>query len=115
MKKLFFLIMLLPITLFAQTKVDISKLDIKLNSEDSIRLQKQLEIKIFRQLEIEARYNKLTSYPKIKSTPQKTKKKYSRRDILKAIFLGCQFPWETDEQYKLRKEVERLPACQPFK
>lgn len=35
--------------------------------------------------------------------------------ILKAIFLGGKFPWETEEEYKVRLQVSKLPATQPSK
>lgn len=35
--------------------------------------------------------------------------------IVKAIFLGGKFPWESEAQYKLRLEVSTWPAAQPYK
>lgn len=35
--------------------------------------------------------------------------------ILKAVFLGGKFPWETKEEYKNRLQISGLPATQPFK
>lgn len=35
--------------------------------------------------------------------------------IVKAIFLGGKFPWESETQYKLRLEVSTWPAAQPYK
>lgn len=35
--------------------------------------------------------------------------------ILKAIFLGGKFPWETDEEYRFRLEMSTWPASQPSK
>jgi len=37
------------------------------------------------------------------------------KQVLKAVFLGGKFPWETTEQYRLRKQMECTPSGQPFK
>lgn len=35
--------------------------------------------------------------------------------VLKAIFLGGKFPWETKEEYRTRLEISAWPATQPSK
>lgn len=63
------------------------------------------------------------SAPKAKSAakqaPGQTAKKAAPQkeeaSLLKAIFLGGRFPGETEEQYKVRRQVQASPAGQPFK
>ena len=38
-----------------------------------------------------------------------------RKQILKAIFLGGKFPWESEEDYKLRLQLKTTPQGQPTK
>ena len=35
--------------------------------------------------------------------------------VLKAVFLGGKFPWETKEEYRVRLEISAWPATQPSK
>lgn len=35
--------------------------------------------------------------------------------VLKAIFLGGKFPWETKEEYRVRLEISAWPSTQPSK
>lgn len=120
-----------PITLLAQSRGDriVGNYGFKVNSVktekpkvDSTTLQKNLEHKIFRQLELNAHYQKipLIEDDRVVKAKELTKEhcnnnKCTFKQVLKAIFLGGKFPWETQEQYILRKQVECTPAGQPFK
>ena len=132
MKKIIIITLLIaPITLLAQSRGDrvvgtygfkVSTVKTEKPKVDSVALQKQLERKIFRQLELNARYQKipLIEDNRIVKAKELTKEhcndnKCTFKQVLKAIFLGGKFPWETQEQYVLRKQIECTPAGQPFK
>lgn len=38
-----------------------------------------------------------------------------KASLFKAVFLGGRYPWETEEDYRVRQSVRGLPATQPFK
>ena len=132
MKKIIIITLLIaPITLLAQSRGDrivgtygfkVSTVKTEKPKVDSVSLQKHLERKIFRQLELNARYQKipLIEDNRIVKAKELTKEhcndnKCTFKQVLKAIFLGGKFPWETQEQYVLRKQIECTPAGQPFK
>lgn len=111
MKKIILLTLLvLPLSVLAQSRGDrlVGTYGFKLQPSkiDTTKIQRKV---------IQAK-NKV----KIEKAKELTKKhctdnKCTFKQVLKAIFLGGKFPWETDEQYRLRKQIKCTPAGQPFK
>lgn len=127
MKKVIILIILfIPLTLLAQSRGGrlVGTYGFKTNKSkvDTITIQRNVERKIFKQLEENARYKKIpfitdNRVVKAKELTNKNCKdnKCTFKQVLKAIFLGSKFPWESQRDYNLRKQIESTPAGQPFK
>lgn len=120
MKKLIITILLvLPLTIMAQSRGD------RLVGTYGFKQNKSLNDSITNQVNRQLAHNRLSKIPLIEDdrvvkSKELTKKhctnnKCTFKQVLKAVFLGGKFPWETKEQYKLRKQVESMPAGQPFK
>lgn len=111
MKKIILLTLLvLPLSVLAQSRGDrlVGTYGFKLQPSkiDTAKIQRKV---------IQAEYK-----TKIEKAKKLTKEKCSDnkcifKQVLKAIFLGGKFPWETDKDYQLRKQMECTPAGQPFK
>ena len=127
MKKVIILaVMFIPLTALGQSREDrlVGTYGFKVQpvKVDTTAIQKHIERKIFRQLELNARYKKipLIEDDRVVRAKALTKKhctdnKCTFKQVLKAVFLGGKFPWETDDQYRIRKQIECSPAGQPFK
>lgn len=129
MKKLIILSMLLlPITVFAQSPGDrmIAREGFKYfanTKEITDILQRKIEEEQLQQLKDQkAKEDKVIEIKK-EAEPiciEITKNDENKEDskficILKAIFLGGKFPWETNEEYRVRLEISAWPATQPSK
>ena len=129
MKKLIILsILLLPITVFAQSPGDrmiasegfknmintkaigdsLKKANEKIKLEQA-KKQKQQEEKVVKiKKEAESICIEIT-----KNDKNKEDSKFVC--ILKAVLLGGKYPWESEQDYKLRLQMSTFPASQPFK
>jgi len=120
MKKIIILgLLLLPLTVMSQSRGD------RLVGTYGFKQNKSLNDSIANQVNRQLAYNRLSKIPLIEDdrvvkSKELTKKhctnnKCTFKQVLKAIFLGGKFPWETDKDYQLRKQIECTPAGQPFK
>lgn len=121
MKKIITLgLLLLPLTIMAQSRVDrlVGTYGFKTKpiQIDSTTIERQ----VLRQLHTRYKQIPLIEDDRVVKARELTKKyctnnKCTFKQILKAIFLGGKFPWETDKDYQLRKQMEATPVGQPFK
>lgn len=121
MKKIITLgLVLLPLSVLAQSRGDrlVGTYGLKVQSTkvDSTAIERQ----ILRQLHTRYKQIPLIEDDRVIKAKEFTKKhcannKCTFKQVLKAIFLSGKFPWETQEQYILRKQIECTPAGQPFK
>ena len=120
MKKIIIITLLvMPITLLAQSRGD------RLVGTYAFKQNKTLNDTITNKVNRQLAYNRFKKIPlieddKVVKAKELTKEhckdnKCTFKQVLKAIFLGAKFPWETQEQYILRKQIECTPAGQPFK
>lgn len=121
MKKLLVTILLvLPLAVLAQSRGDrlVGTYGFKVQSTkvDSTAIERQ----VLRQLHTRYKQIPLIEDDRVIKAKELTKEKCSDnkcsfKQVLKAIFLGGKFPWETNKDYQLRKQIECTPAGQPFK
>ena len=121
MRKIILLTLLvLPLSVLAQSRGDrlVGTYGFKIQSAkiDSTTIERQVLI----QLHTHYKQIPLIEDDRVIKAKELTKKhctdnKCSFKQVLKAIFLGSKFPWETDKDYQLRKQIECTPAGQPFK
>ena len=104
------LVLLLPLTVMVQSRGDrlVGTYGFKLQPSkiDTTKIQRKVI-----QAEHKAKVEKAKKLTEEKCSDNKC----TFKQILKAIFLGGKFPWETDKDYQLRKQMECTPAGQPFK
>ena len=121
MKKIIIItLLILPITLLAQSRGDrlVGTYGFKANSVKTDTISKKIENQVRRTI---ARQKiPLIENDRVVKAKELTKEhckdnKCTFKQVLKAVFLGGKFPWESNEQYRLRKQVESTPAGQPFK
>ena len=120
MKKIIIITLLvMPITLLAQSRGD------RVVSTYAFKQNKTLNDTITNKVNRQLAYNRFNKIPLIEDdrvvkAKELTKEhcnnnKCTFKQVLKAIFLSGKFPWETQEQYILRKQIECTPSGQPFK
>lgn len=120
MKKLLVTVVLvLPLTIMAQSTGD------RLVGTYAFKQNKVLNDTITNQINRQLAYNRFKKIPLIEDNRVVKAKELTKehckdnkctfKQVLKEIFLGGKFPWETQSQYKLRKQIENTPAGQPFK
>ena len=113
MKRLVVLgLVLLPVLAFSQSRADvmIGSEAFKKAFQPKSNIQTKIERKVLQQ-EHKAKVEKAKKLTKEKCSNNKC----TFKQVLKAIFLGGKFPWETENQYRLRKQMECTPAGQPCK
>ena len=129
MKKLIILIiLLLPISIFAQSPGDRMVVSEGFKGVGNTQhltdtLQRKIEEAKLKAIKEQKAKEKKVIAIKKEAEPictELTKDDKNKDDskflcILKAIFLGGKFPWETEQEYKLRLQVSTLPATQPYK
>ena len=111
MKKIILLTLLvLPLTILAQSRGDrlVGTYGFKLQPSkvDTTKIQRKV---------IQAKHKAKVEKAKNLTKEKCSDNKCTFKQVLKAIFLGGKFPWETDKDYQLRKQMECTPAGQPFK
>lgn len=111
---------MLPITLLAQSRGDriVGTYGFKVNQVKTDTISKKIENKVHRT--IARQQIPLIEDDRVVKAKELTKEhckdnKCTFKQVFKAVFLGGKFPWETQEQYILRKQIECTPAGQPFK
>lgn len=120
MKKIIIItLLMLPITLLAQSRGD------RLVGTYAFKQNKVLNDTITNQINRQLAHNRFKKIPLIEDdrvvkAKELTKEhckdnKCTFKQVIKAVFLGGKFPWETQKQYVLRKQMECTPAGQPFK
>lgn len=117
MKRLVVLgLLLLPLTLLGQSRADVMigsygfKQALQPKSNKTNKVENNVQRKVV-QAEHKAKVEKAKKLTKEKCSNNKC----TFKQVLKAIFLGCKFPWETDKEFHNRKMIEYTPAGQPFK
>ena len=113
MKRLVVLgLVLLPVLAFSQSRADvmIGSEAFKKAFQPKSNIQTKVERKVLQQ-EHKAKVEKAKKLTKEKCSNNKC----TFKQVLKAIFLGGKFPWETENQYRLRKQMECTPTGQSFK
>ena len=111
MKKIILLTLLvLPLSVLAQSRGDrlVGTYGFKLQPSkiDTTKIQRKV---------IQAEHKAKVEKAKELTKKHCTNNKCSFKQVLKAIFLGGKFPWETVKDYQLRIQIECTPAGQPFK
>lgn len=113
MKRLVVLgLVLLPVMVFSQ-----SRADVMIGSE---AFKKAFQPKSNLQTKVERKVVQQQHKAKIEKAKKLTKEKCSDnkctfKQVLKAIFLGGKFPWESEKDFLKRKKMESTPSGQPFK
>lgn len=117
MKKLLVIAVLVtPLLAFGQSRVDTMmgsygfKLALQPKSVTQMDLQNNIQRQIVKQ-QIKAKVEKAKKLTKKHCTENKC----TFKQVLKAVFLGGKFPWETDKDYQLRKQMEATLVGQPSK
>lgn len=109
-------VLVAPLLAFGQGRVDTTigsygfKLALQPKSVTQMDLQNNIQRQIIKQ-QTKAKVEKAKNLTKEKCSDNKC----TFKQVLKAIFLGGKFPWETNKDYQLRKQMECTPAGQPFK
>ena len=115
-KVLVIAVLVTPLLAFGQSRVDttIGSYGFKLALHPKSITQKDIQNSIQRQVirqQIRAKVNEAKKLTKEKCTDNKC----TFKQVLKAVFLGGKFPWETEEQYKDRLQISTQPSNLPFK
>lgn len=117
MKKLLVMsVLVTPLFAFSQSRVDTTigsygfKLALQPKSVTKMDLQNNIQRQIVKQ-QTKVKIEKAKKLTKEHCTENKC----TFKQVLKAIFLGSKFPWETDKDYQLRKQMEATMTGQPFK
>ena len=115
-KVLVIAVLVTPLLAFSQSRVDTTigsygfKLALQPKSVTQMDLQNNIQRQIVKQ-QIKAKVEKAKKLTKENCTENKC----TFKQVLKAVFLGGKFPWETEKDYQLRKQIECTPVGQPFK
>ena len=117
MKKLLVIAVLAtPLLAFCQSRVDttIGSYGFKISMQPKSITEKDLQNNIQRQIVKQQTKAKVEKAKKLTKEHCKDNK-CTFKQVLKAVFLGCKFPWETEEQYKDRLQRSIHPSNLPFK
>lgn len=109
-------VLVTPLLAFGQSRVDTTigsygfKLALQPKSVTQMDLQNNIQRQIVKQ-QTKAKVEKAKKLTKEHCTENKC----TFKQVLKAVFLGGKFPWETEEQYKDRLQRSTHPSNLPFK
>ena len=114
MKKIILLALLvllvLPLTVLAQSRGDrlVGTYNFKLQPSkiDTTKIQRKV---------IQAKHKAKVEKAKKLTKEKCSDNKCTFKQVLKAVFLGGKFPWETEEQYNDRLQRRTHPSNLPFK
>lgn len=117
MKKLLLTaILVTPLLAFCQSRVDtmMGSYGFKLALQPKSVTERDLHNNIQRQIVKKQTKEKVEKAKKL-TKEHCTDNKCTFKQVLKALFLGGKFPWETEEQYKDRLKRSTQPSNLPFK